>query len=73
MAAPAVYWRSRVPTVDYFHNPITTEFIDGRTPNGQWTLMAPASWLEHGCGTIGLGSGQRYQLQNDNRWLKVEG
>lgn len=67
-----VYWVSHVRPVDDWDDPITTEFIDGRTKYGPWAIMTPNNHMVHGVGT-GTGKGQRYRKQDDGRWLKVEG
>lgn len=66
------FWSGEVPAKDAFGQPITEEFIDGKTIYGPWAIMSPKSFRERGLG-LGLGRGQRYQRQSDNRWLKVEG
>lgn len=65
-------WLSPVPDYDDFDRLIGCEFIDGKTKFGQWAIMAPQSHKTHGVG-IGVGLGQRYELYEDGRWLKVEG
>ncbi len=54
------------------HEPIVDEFIDGKTVMGPWAIMCPACHRLHGVG-LGTGRGQRYRLQTDLRWKKVEG
>lgn len=70
-SAAAVYWMGRVPPTDDFGDPVSDEFVDGKTDMGPWALMSPRSFDRHGVG-IGMGSGQRYRKQPDGRWLKVE-
>lgn len=68
------YWSSPVPTYDDFGFEIEDEFVDGRVAGrSSWGLMSPQAWALHGCGQLGTGHGQRYKLQSDGRWLKVEG
>jgi hypothetical protein len=71
----ARYWHGPVPKRDDFGDLIDSEFIDGRTLLGPWGLMTPDSWRRHGQSNmkLGTGIGQRYQLQSDGGWLKVEG
>jgi hypothetical protein len=67
------YWMgSTIGPKDDFGSLIENEFIDGRTRQGSWAIMSPASYLMKGMG-LGLGRGQRYKKQEDGRWLKVEG
>jgi hypothetical protein len=35
--------------------------------------MTPASWMRHGAGRYGTGHGQKYQKQEDGKWLKTQG
>lgn len=67
------YWIGPVPPKDYFGIPITDEFVDGATVFGPWARMAPRSYNLHGRRPLGQGRGQRYQKQDDGRWLKTEG
>ena len=51
---------------------ITSEFIDGKTTKGPWAMMC--IHCHHECGVgLGTGKGQRYTLQSDEEWHKVEG
>ena len=73
------YWMSPVDEFDSFNRLIDGEFIDGRIGpqcGGHtlaWAIFTPDSWKHFGCGKLGTGYGQRYQQQDDGRWLKVEG
>jgi hypothetical protein len=69
----AKYWIGDVGSKDDFGQPITNEFIDGKTKMGPWATMSPASWKRYGIGALGTGFGQRYKKQDDGRWLKVQG
>lgn len=68
-----IYWLSSVDENDDFGDKIVDEIIDGKTVHGPWALMTPKSFSKHGIGRLGLGLGQRYKLQSDGKWLKVEG
>ena len=68
----AVYWLSPVGGFDDFGMPISDCIIDGATTSGPWGIMTPSSHRMHGRG-LGLGKGQRYEKQDDGKWLKVEG
>lgn len=72
MAQKPVYWVGKVPAKDDFGAHIGQEFVDGRTKQGAWAIMAPTNHDRYGCG-LGMGRGQKYRLQADGRWLKVEG
>jgi hypothetical protein len=70
-----VHWRGEARTHDDFSQVITNEFIDGKM-NGSitaWAIFTPKSWQRFGCGRLGMGYGQRYQKQEDGRFMKVEG
>ncbi len=66
-------WLSKVKPTDDFGDPIDKVFIDGATVHGPWGIMTPASWKMHGVNKLGLGLGQKYELQEDGTWLKTEG
>jgi hypothetical protein len=68
-----VRWLSEVKAKDDFGQPIDKVFIDGKTVGGPWGIMTPLSWKMFGVGKLGLGLGQKYELQDDGTWLKTEG
>jgi hypothetical protein len=39
---------------------------------GPWAIMSEASWQRKGIGRTGIGFGQKYEKQEDGKWLKVE-
>jgi hypothetical protein len=47
-------------------------FIDGSTVFGPWANMCPDCHSRHGVG-LGTGRGQKYEKQEDGRWLKIAG
>jgi hypothetical protein len=67
------YWLSEVNENDDFGDVIIDEIIDGKTKYGLWALMTPKSFKEHGVGRLGIGYGQKYKRQPDEKWLKIEG
>ena len=71
------YWLSPVKETDDFGDLIDRAvggvIIDGATHQGPWAIMTPQSWETYGVGVLGLGLGQKYQMQDDGRWLCVEG
>lgn len=67
------YWLSPVGGFDDFDMPISETIIDGKTTMGPWALMTPSSWRLYGVGRLGTGLGQKYEKQDDGKWLKVEG
>jgi hypothetical protein len=68
-----VFWIGSVGPTDDFGDRIVKEFIDGRSVYGPWGIFTPKSWQAHGIRRLGTGLGQRYKLQDDGKWLKVEG
>jgi hypothetical protein len=69
---PEVYWKGSDPIKDDFDVRIIDTFVDGKTKQGPWAMMAPSSFQLYGVG-LGLGKGQKYQKQGDGKWLKIEG
>ncbi|MHA2384155.1 MAG: hypothetical protein ACXACT_16400 [Candidatus Thorarchaeota archaeon] len=67
-----VYWLGNIDTCNICPTKITTTFIDGKTTMGPWAILCPQCHKDVGYG-LGTGLGQRYVLQEDGRWLKVEG
>lgn len=70
--AKAVYWLSHVGACEICDQPLTTLMVDGKTNWGPWALMCVPCHTVHG-GKLGLGIGQKYEKQQDGRWLKVAG
>lgn len=68
-----VYWLSPLNSVDDFGRRYKGVMYDAKTKYGPWANMTEESFNEHGCRMLGLGKGQKYEQQLDNRWLKVEG
>jgi hypothetical protein len=67
---PKRYWAGSIGPIDDWGVPITTAFIDGATIFGPWAIMTPSSHKKYGKG-LGMGRGQRFEKQNDGRWLRV--
>lgn len=70
-----VYWLSKVPEGCQ----LTGEPFDGvmydakiKALNGQWGLVCQSTFDLFDC-RLGLGYGQKYELQEDGRWLKTAG
>ena len=66
------FWMGSVNDKDDFGAPIKDEFIDGKTNQGPWGIMSPASFRQYGVG-VGLGKGQWYKKQPDGQWKKIKG
>lgn len=72
-----VYWLSPLGGFDDFDRPYDLKeggiMYDAKTRRGPWANMSEESFQEHGYGRLGPGFGQKYQMQADGRWLKIEG
>lgn len=60
-------WMGGIPkTCDLCHKELKQQFVDGRTQMGPWGIMCATCHSKVGCG-LGLGQGQRYDLQTLNK------
>jgi hypothetical protein len=67
------YWAGPAPKAcDITGEAITDCFIDGATTQGPWANMTPKSHKKYGRG-LGQGRGQKYEKQEDGKWLKTGG
>jgi hypothetical protein len=68
------YWLSPVGEKDDFGQPIGDVIYDAKTRMGPWALMSQRSWVNYAFSPLlGTGYGQRYEKQEDGRWLKTAG
>ena len=67
-----VYWLSAVNNCDLCGTPHFNVLVDGKTKMGPWALMCLKCHAANG-GKLGLGLGQKYQIQPGGRWLKIAG
>jgi hypothetical protein len=71
------YWLGDVGGWDDFGNPYDCKtggvMYDAATKEGPWANMSEQSFKEFGCGKLGTGFGQKYELQPDGRYMKVAG
>jgi hypothetical protein len=51
---------------------IATKFYDAKTARGSWASMDEKCFQREGVG-LGLGKGQRYELNGDGHWEKTGG
>lgn len=74
MATKPVYYISPAPATCDLNatHKITDTFVDGRTSMGSWADMCPNCHRQYGVG-VGIGRGQKYEKQDDGRWLKTAG
>jgi len=69
-----VYWLSPLGGFDDFGRPYKKVMYDAKTTQSCWANMTEESWQEHGAyKDVGLGRGQKYELQSNGKWLKVAG
>jgi hypothetical protein len=67
----AKYWMGDKPKdCDICHKALGDSFVDGATTMGPWGIMCKNCFPVFGVG-LGIGRGQRYEKQSDDRWLKV--
>ena len=67
------YWLGPYPTrCEVSGARIEAVFYDAKIPGGGWAIVVPAIFETLGCRT-GVGHGQRYEKQEDGRWLKTAG
>jgi hypothetical protein len=75
------YWIGKAPKVcDICKGDLLTPagagyeavFIDGVTIMGPWANMCSSCHFDMGRG-LGQGRGQKYELQENGRWLKIAG
>lgn len=69
-----VFWAGVISHCDVCRTPFDKVFYDAKTVGGPWACMCPScQTLGPGIGKTGLGIGQKYEKQEDGRWLKTEG
>jgi hypothetical protein len=68
-----VYWLSPVTNCDICSKPLTNEMCDIKTKLGPWGLLCMPCVGKHTTGKLGTGFGQRYEKQDDGRYLRGEG
>lgn len=67
------FWTGSAPHhCDVCSEDISTVFIDGKWMGRAWANMCPMCHQGSG-GQLGLGIGQKYEKQDDGRWLKTGG
>ncbi|KFH18447.1 hypothetical protein IB60_17225 [Brucella abortus LMN1] len=76
MTKAPLYWQSPIAACDVcsivFPKAPGTEMYDARTRAGPWANMCRCCFNFEGLG-LGTGLGQKYVLQEDGRFLCVEG
>lgn len=67
------YWQGTEPArCEISGQRITAVFYDAKLPAAGWAIMGLEAFARLRCET-GTGHGQRYEKQEDGRWLKTEG
>lgn len=67
-----VYWCGDPgDTCQISGEPFDGVMYDARTPYG-WANICQNVFTRHGC-RLGTGFGQKYELQNNGRWMKTAG
>lgn len=68
-----VYWAGTPPVrCDICHKALGATFFDARAQTGHWGCLCQTCYTVHGVG-LGTGLGQKYEVQDDGRYLKVAG
>lgn len=68
-----VYWTGDPEKCNLCGNVITTHFVDGKVAGySSWAIMCPDCFRDFGLG-LGLGRGQLYEKQPNERYMKIEG
>jgi len=72
-----IYWLSPLGRFDDFDDPYDLSvggvMYDAKTKMGPWANMTEKSFCEHGVGKLGTGLGQKYEMQENGKWMKVAG
>lgn len=66
------YWLSPLSNCNVCSAPFNGVMYDARVGRGAWGNICQKCFDDYGC-SLGLGRGQKYELQSDNRWLKTGG
>ena len=67
------YWMGSTPKCDFCGAVDLKEFVDGKTVHGPWAIICTNYKCKMNMVGLGTGQGQRYVLQDDGQYLKVEG
>lgn len=66
------YWTSPLHSCDICHNEFKSVMYDAKISSGPWGNLCQSCFDEFDC-SLGLGRGQKYELQPNGRWLLTEG
>lgn len=67
------YWSGTIFSCQLCKNPLEGVMYDALVPRGaRWGNLCQECFTTHGC-SVGLGRGQKYLLDAEGRWYKVEG
>lgn len=72
MPARPVYWCGEVDVCDVCGRKFLGTMYDASVPGVAWGNLCQRCFDDYGC-SLGIGRGQRYDVQLDGRWLKVGG
>ena len=66
-------WLGSTPkNCDICRKPLTKGFVDGKVKTGPWAMLCLECHKIYGTG-LATGSGQLYERQKDNSYLKIKG
>lgn len=71
MALPS-YWTGFVGKDDISGKPFNGVMYDAKIPGEGWANINQETFDAYGC-KLGVGFGQRFELQDDGRWLCTAG
>jgi hypothetical protein len=67
-----VYWNGKITHCQITNKPLGDVMYDARLPTGQWGNIGQEAFEAYRC-RLGVGFGQKYERQEDDRWLLIEG
>lgn len=68
-----VYWNGSLPDVcQISKRPFNGVMYDAHIPGAGWANINHDAFVRLGC-SLGVGRGQKYELQDDGRWLCTAG
>ena len=74
MTSKTVYYTDAPEACDICRQKLKDTFFDAPTGMGSWANMCMPCWTKYRRSPkLGVGMGQQYRQQDDQRWLKIAG